>query len=269
MEGTWPGRPGAVLHGAVMHGAVMHWAALRGAVLPGSQVPAGGGVPRVVRNPGAHLVASATGVGSVQVRITGHPEVRERCTSHAPIIVGEPGRSHAANGRYYHQKCTHSVTRPPDVAIFTKGDDAVSSVPTPRTVRAAGVLTSLQGIVGLAFTVALLVRSTAGDLGRVGTLQRGETFGEAGYYAVLGLAVLAIGAGLWFGKHWARTPALLLQLLLLGAAWYAIGPSGRIAVGLVIAVPAVIVVWLLFNREGRKWSFYASEAPDAESADSP
>lgn len=145
-----------------------------------------------------------------------------------------------------------------------KGDDAVSSVPAPRSVRAAGVLTSLQGLAGLVFTVALLVRSTSADLGQVGTLQRGETFGEAAYYALLGAAVLAVGIGLWFGRHWARTPAFLVQLLLLGAAWYAIGPSGRILVGLIIAVPAVVVVWLLFNRAGREWSFRASAAPDAD-----
>lgn len=151
------------------------------------------------------------------------------------------------------------------MALFRKGDDAVSFVPTPRSVRAAGVLTSLQGAVGLAFTVALLVRSTSADLGQVGTLERGETFGEAGYYALLGAAVLAVGIGLWLGKHWARTPAFLMQLLLLGAAWYAIGPSGQLLVGLLIAVPAVAVVWLLFNREGRAWSFHAGAAPDADS----
>ena len=141
----------------------------------------------------------------------------------------------------------------------------MSSVPTPRSIRAAGVVTSLQGVAGLVFTVALLVRSSSADLGRVGTLERGETWGEAAYYAFLGAAVLAVGLGLWFGKHWSRTPAFLLQLLLFGAAWYAAGPSGQLLIALVIAVPAAVVVWLLFNREGRQWSFHAGEAPDASS----
>lgn len=148
--------------------------------------------------------------------------------------------------------------------FFRKGDVAVPSDLTPRTVRIAGLLTMLQAIAGLIFVVALLVRSTAGDLGEVGTLQRGETYGEAAYYGVLGAGVLAVGIGLWCGKHWARTPGLLLQLLLLGAAWYAIGPSEQILIGLVIAAPAIAVLWLLFNRAGRKWSFYASAAPDTD-----
>lgn len=230
-----------------------------------TQVPAGGRAARAVRNPGAHCRVLATGRGSVLSSTTGHPEVRVRRTSHAQIFAPSAGRGHEANGRYYHQGRTRSVTRPLGVARSRKGDDAVSSVPAPRSIRAAGVLTSLQGVAGLVFTVALLVRSTSEDLGQVGTLQRGETWGEAGYYAFLGAAVLAVGLGLWFGKHWARTPAFLLQLLLLGAAWYAAGPSGQIPIGLVIAVPAAVVVWLLFNREGRQWSFRAGEAPDAHS----
>ncbi|MEB3368190.1 hypothetical protein [Saccharopolyspora mangrovi] len=139
----------------------------------------------------------------------------------------------------------------------------MSTETVPRTVRIAGLLTTLQAVVGLLFVVALLVRSTSTDLGGVGQLERGETWGEAGYYALLAAGVLAAGIGLIKGKHWARTPALLLQLLLLGTAWYAAGPSGRPLIGLIIAVPAVAVLWFLFNRAGREWSFHASMAPDA------
>ncbi|SFS40062.1 hypothetical protein [Saccharopolyspora flava] len=133
----------------------------------------------------------------------------------------------------------------------------------PRTVRIAGLLTTLQAVAGLVFVVALLIRSTSTDLGGVGQLERGETWGEAGYYTLLAAGVLAAGIGLIKGKHWARTPALLLQLLLLGTAWYATGPSGRPLIGLIIAVPAIAVLWFLFNRQGREWSFHASMAPDA------
>lgn len=131
----------------------------------------------------------------------------------------------------------------------------MSTEPAPRTVRLAGVLTTIQALVGLGFVVALLIRSTATDLGGVGALNRGQTYGEAGYYAVLSAAVLAVGIGLWMGRRWARTPGLMLQVLLLGAAWYAIGPSGRPLVGLVIGVPSIVVLWLMFNRAGRAWAF--------------
>ncbi len=134
----------------------------------------------------------------------------------------------------------------------------------PRTIRIAGVLTTLEAVVGLVFVAALLVRATSGDLGGAGTLGRGATYGEAGYYGILSLGVLAAGVGLMRGKHWARTPSLLLQLLLIGVAWYAAGPSANPVVALVIAVPAVAVLWCLFNKHGRVWSWRAGEAPDAD-----
>ncbi len=140
----------------------------------------------------------------------------------------------------------------------------MSTEPTPRSVRVAGAVTTLQAVAGLAFMIALLVRGLAGDLGGVGTLNARETFGEAAYYGVLSGLVLVVGIGLWRGRHWARTPSVLVQLLLLGTAWYALGPSKQLLVGLVLAAPAVAVLWLLFSRSGRQWSFHASAAPDAE-----
>lgn len=140
-------------------------------------------------------------------------------------------------------------------------------VPTevpPRTVRVAAALTTLQAVVGLVFVIALLIRSLSPGLGAAGTLNRGDTYGEAGYYALLSALVLVVGIGLWRGKRWARTPTLLLQLLLIGAAYYAFGPSGRPLIGLVIGVPALAVLWFLFNRAGREWSFRSSIPPDAE-----
>ncbi|GAB3277631.1 hypothetical protein [Parasphingorhabdus pacifica] len=141
----------------------------------------------------------------------------------------------------------------------------MSTEVTPRTVRIAGALTTAQAAVGLVFVVALLIRGASVELGGVGTLDRGSTYGEAAYYAFLSACVLAAGVGLLRGKHWARTPSMLMQLLLLGAAWYALGPSGRPLIGLLIAAPAVAVLWFLFNREGREWSFHAGAAPDADS----
>ncbi len=135
---------------------------------------------------------------------------------------------------------------------------------TPRTIRIAGVLVTVQAIVGLIFVAALVIRGAAPDLGGIGTLGRSETYGEAGYFGLVVVAVLAVGIGLWRGKHWARTPALLMQLLLLGNAFYAAIPSQRPLIGLVIAVPAAAVLWFLFNREGRVWSLYGGAAPDAD-----
>ncbi|MGJ7906813.1 hypothetical protein ACOQFL_10055 [Actinopolyspora sp. H202] len=140
----------------------------------------------------------------------------------------------------------------------------MSAATAPRTVRLAGLVTVLQAVAGIMFVVALLVRASQADLGSVGSLTRSSTYGEAGYFGLISLGVLLAGIGLLRSRHWARTPVLLLQLLLLGVSWYAMGPSDSPLVAFGFAVPAVLVLWCLFNRAGREWWLRSSAAPDAE-----
>lgn len=144
-----------------------------------------------------------------------------------------------------------------------KATATVSTETVPRTVRVAGVLTTLQATAGFVFVIALLIRSTSA-VGGVGEFGPTQTYGEAGYFTLLSAGVLTAGIGMLKGKHWARTPALLLQLILLGIAWYATGPSGQPLIGLALAVPAIAVLWFMFNREGRRWSYYGNNPPDAD-----
>lgn len=132
----------------------------------------------------------------------------------------------------------------------------------PPTVRGAGILVGLQGLAGLAFAVALLVRAIGGA-----STPGNNVYGEAGYFAVLGGAVAAVGVALIFGKHWARGPAVVVELLLLGVAWYAIGPSERPEFGVPVGVLSIVVLYLLFTARSREWSLGLGDE-DAESADS-
>ncbi|QGK71262.1 hypothetical protein GIY23_18590 [Allosaccharopolyspora coralli] len=134
----------------------------------------------------------------------------------------------------------------------------------PRSVRLAGWVAIAQSVAGLAFVLALVTRGLSGEGGGVGAFDPAQTFGEAGYFTVLSGGVLAAGIGLTRSKHWARTPVLLLQLLLLGAAWYALGPSERALIGMLIAVTPIVVLWLLFRRDARTWTMTGSTAPDAD-----
>jgi peptidoglycan/LPS O-acetylase OafA/YrhL len=124
----------------------------------------------------------------------------------------------------------------------------------PLSVRGAGVLVGIQGLAGIAFAVALLVRAFGGEPATGGNL-----FGEAAYFAVLGGGVLACGAGLLLGKTWARTPATVVEILLLGVSWYAIGPSGRPEFGLPVAAVCVLVLVLLFVAPSRQWALGEDE----------
>ena len=119
----------------------------------------------------------------------------------------------------------------------------------PMTVRGAGALVTAQGLVGVGFAVALLVRAIEGA-----STPGNNVYGEAGYFAVIGAGVLAAGIGLALGKHWSRSPATVVQILLLGVSWYLIGPSGRPEYGIPVALLCVVVLFLLFTAKSRVWA---------------
>jgi len=119
----------------------------------------------------------------------------------------------------------------------------------PPAVRGAGLLVTLQGLAGIGFAVAVLVRAING-----GSTPGNNLYGEAAYFAVLGGGVLACGLGLLLGKTWARTPSVVVEIILIGVSWYAIGPSGRPELGLPVAALAILVIVLLFTARSRAWA---------------
>jgi hypothetical protein len=121
--------------------------------------------------------------------------------------------------------------------------------PVPRTVRAAGVLVALQGVAGGVVCLALAVRAFVGATDLVTTL------GTALWFAVIAAAVIGVGAALWRGRHGARSPAVVAQLVLLGVAWYAAGPSSRPEYGGPGAVYCIVVLVLLFSASTTRWAY--------------
>ena len=118
----------------------------------------------------------------------------------------------------------------------------------PGQVRLAGALVCAQGLLGLGFAVALVVRAAGG------AQRPGEVLGEAGYFLLLSTAIIVVGAGLLGGRRWARSPAIVVQLLLLGVAWYTAVPSGRPEFGVPVALVCLVVGGLLLGQRARSWS---------------
>jgi Ca2+/Na+ antiporter len=118
----------------------------------------------------------------------------------------------------------------------------------PAPVRAAGVLVALQAVAGAAFSAALVVRSGGTDLGT------GAVLGEAGFFLVVAVAVAAVAAGLVRGRRWARTPALVVQLLLLPVVYSLLGPSRQVLLGLACGALVFATFMLLINERSRLWS---------------
>ena len=119
---------------------------------------------------------------------------------------------------------------------------------TPRPVRVAGLLVALQGLAGVVIGAGLLVVAARGGSGAVPIVATSVWF--AGFGAVL----LAIGVYLVRGRHGARSPAIVAQLLMLGVCWYAAGPSSRPAYGVPAAMFCVAVLVLLFCPPALRWA---------------
>jgi hypothetical protein len=116
---------------------------------------------------------------------------------------------------------------------------------TPKTVRIAGLLVGLQGLCGIVFAVVLMVQP--------GVLNAADRYGEAAFFVVLGAGVIGFGAALVLGKRGARSPAVVIELLLLGIAGYATVPSSRPEYGLPVAAVCLFTLYLLLNSGVRDW----------------
>ena len=117
----------------------------------------------------------------------------------------------------------------------------------PTPVRVAGVLVGLQALAAAVFTGALVVRAGAASTGV------GPVLGEAGFFLLVTAAVAAVAAGLLTGRLWARTPALVTQLLLLPIV-YSLLSSRQLLIGLGCGVVVFAAFMLLINERSRRWS---------------
>jgi hypothetical protein len=127
----------------------------------------------------------------------------------------------------------------------------------PGPVRAAGVLVGVQALAALAFTVVLAVRIPAAELGVRAAV------GEAVFFALVAAALGAVAAGLLAGRRWARTPGIVVQLLLLPVVYSLLGPSRQLLPGLVAGAVVFAAFMLLLNERSRRWSVGADPSDPA------
>jgi hypothetical protein len=133
------------------------------------------------------------------------------------------------------------------------------TVPSPTTVRQAAVVVALEGAALVVVAVVLVVRHLAG----VEEHRWLSGYGTAGWFAIMGSAVLAAGWALWTGRRWGRGIAVFAQLLLLPVAWYMAVGSHQWLYGIPVALVAVVTLVLLFSPSTLEWL----GAQDSASAD--
>jgi hypothetical protein len=112
----------------------------------------------------------------------------------------------------------------------------------------SGVLVGLQGLAGIGVAAAILIRAVAADA------LSGALLGETGFFLVLGGAVLAVGGGLVRGRRWARSPAIVTELLLLSLVYSLLGPSQQVLLGVLTGAYVLTTFLLLISERSRIWS---------------
>jgi uncharacterized membrane protein (DUF2068 family) len=110
-------------------------------------------------------------------------------------------------------------------------------VSRPTTLLLAAVLVAAEGLVVVALALLELIDLTPGRVAM------GVT--TTVFLGAYGLGLVACGWGLWQRSSWARSPAVLAQLIQLGLAWnFRAGETVPVAVALaVVAVVALVAIF--------------------------
>ena len=121
----------------------------------------------------------------------------------------------------------------------------------PPSVRRAGTLVGLQGVVAVVAAVVLIVRGFGGADQHIV-----NGFGTAAWFALMGGVLLAAAWALWTGGRWARTGrsiAIYAQMLLLPVSWYVGVGSHQWFYAIPVAAVSVAILVLLFSRSTIQW----------------
>lgn len=135
---------------------------------------------------------------------------------------------------------------------------------TPTAVRRAGLIVVLQGVAALIVAVVLVVRGIAGA-----NQQVVNGLATAGWFVLVGAAVIAAGRALVRGRRWGRGLAVITQLLLLPVAWYLAVGSHRPGFGIPAGGVALVVLGLLFSPAAVRWAAGAQGDSASRANDAP
>lgn len=120
-------------------------------------------------------------------------------------------------------------------------------IPPPGSVRVAALLLMLQGV-GLVVLAAMTLFS--GISHGANGAQLGA---QVGYFVILGGLLALVAAGLLRGRRWARTPALVAEIVVFAVGMWMAFPSGRLPQGLAIMGFAAAIFLMLITPRANHW----------------
>lgn len=124
--------------------------------------------------------------------------------------------------------------------------DAVSRPARPGSIWAVYLIMFLQGAAVVMSTIISTVTERAEVLDAVGQIALVVLF------ILSGIVLILLGFQIFLGNAGARTPSMVLQLLLVVLSFSFFG-GGNILMGLAFLMPAAIALVLLFIRPTQQW----------------
>jgi len=119
------------------------------------------------------------------------------------------------------------------------------SIPPPPPVRLAAWVAVGQAVLVVVVAVVVILAREDADLK--------WALATASYFIVLALLMAAVGRGLLLGRRWARTPAIVIELIFALVGFYLAVPSAQVLPGLALIVIGVATLALLLSKASNEW----------------
>ncbi|MFT3661405.1 MAG: hypothetical protein QM809_08380 [Gordonia sp. (in: high G+C Gram-positive bacteria)] len=128
----------------------------------------------------------------------------------------------------------------------------------PPTLRGAGALAALEGLIGLGIAVYLVIHAMTGF--RESYI---SGYGTALWFTLIGGGVLAGGIALYTGRRWGRAIVALANILLLPVAWSLLTDSDQPLIGAPLMVVVLVTLGLTFAPRSMRYLAGDDLPPDA------
>ncbi|AZI57502.1 hypothetical protein EH165_04315 [Nakamurella antarctica] len=119
------------------------------------------------------------------------------------------------------------------------------SILPPPTVRIVALVAAFEAFAVLVVAGVVIAARKDADLK--------WALATAAYFVALTVLIAAVSKGLFQGRRWARTPALVINLIVLLVGFYLAFPSGQLAPGLAMMVLGGASVGLLVSKSSSEW----------------
>jgi hypothetical protein len=114
-------------------------------------------------------------------------------------------------------------------------------------VRVAGALICVQAVGVVVLSVLILVS------GFRNAAAVGQLLGQAAFFLVCAVGMVACGWSLIGGRRWGRSPTIVVQVVLAAVGYYLAVPSGQLGWGIALIIFALVTGGLLLTRPANDW----------------